>query len=78
MKLSLTLSLSLPPSSSSPLLTEPGASSQEVLNNTSQMLKRDHNFAHTTLQVEEYHQVMESCKTCCDWPKKGKRSSREV
>ena len=52
-----------------PSLTEPGSISQDVLNNASEMLKKEHHFAHTTLQVEDYQTDMEDCRSCSDTPK---------
>ena len=47
-----------------PAHTEPGSISQDVLNNASEMLKKEHHFAHTTLQVEDYETDMEDCRRC--------------
>ena len=72
-----SLSLSLSPSLSLSLslsLSEPGSDNQTVLNSASQMLKTDHHFAHTTLQVEDYERDMEDCRRCSDTP----RNSRNV
>lgn len=63
---------------SSSLLIEPGSISQEVLDSASQMLKSDHNFAHTTLQVEDYQEDMEACKGCKDTPSKRRRSLKDL
>ena len=59
-------------------LTEPGSDSQEVLDNASQMLKKEHHFAHTTLQVENYRTNMADCRGCSDTPKKRRKSIKEL
>lgn len=46
------------------LAVEPGANNQEVLNRASQMLKERYSIHQTTLQVEEYQEAMDGCRTC--------------
>ena len=58
---SLSLSSSSSSSSSPP---ESTANHQTVLNEASQMLKERYNITSTTLQVEDYHDLMEECGAC--------------
>ena len=46
------------------LAMETGVNAQEVLNKASKMLKDKHNIVHTTLQVEDHHDLMDDCGTC--------------
>ena len=48
------------------MFTESDAVHQSVLNQASQMLKAKYNITVTTLQVEDYHDLMEKCETCLD------------
>ena len=53
------------------LAVEPGANIQDVLNQASKMLKDKHNIVHNTLQVEEYHDLMDDCGTCQETNKRS-------
>ena len=44
---------------------------QQVLEKASKMLKENHNIIHSTLQVEEYHELMNDCGTCQEVKKKS-------
>ncbi|XP_064396807.1 probable proton-coupled zinc antiporter SLC30A4 [Halichondria panicea] len=46
------------------LAMETGVNAQEVLDKASKMLKDKHNIVHTTLQVEDHHNLMDDCGTC--------------
>ena len=46
------------------LTIEPGMNTQEVLDKASKMLKDNHNIVHSTLQVEDHHDLMDDCDAC--------------
>lgn len=46
------------------LPSEPGYGNQEVLEQASEVLKDKYGIHQTTLQVENYSEVMEECCTC--------------
>ena len=46
------------------LAVEHGTNSQDVLDKASKILKEKHNIVHSTLQVEEYRNLMDDCGTC--------------
>ena len=49
--------------------SDPGANTQDVLDRASLLLQNRHDIHHTTLQVENYQEAMENCRTCQRRPK---------
>ena len=46
---------------------------QTVINKASEMLRTKYNIVHSTLQVEDYQQVMDLCQVCQTMPSAGIR-----
>ncbi len=46
------------------LTVEPGINTQDILDEANRMVKETHDIAHTTLQVEDFTDLMNDCNTC--------------
>ena len=46
---------------------------QKVIDEASDMLRRKYNIVHSTVQVEDYQQVMDLCQVCQTVPSAGMR-----